>query len=67
MIEAHQSCVSIWLVQRLQKTQEEIVKVPMMKEPLEAQMRLCADFRGFVGESAFYSGPTVSSDINEAK
>lgn len=28
----------------------------MMKEPLEAQMRLCADFRAFVGETVFYSG-----------
>ena len=30
-------------------------------------MRLCADFRASVGESAFYSGLIVSSDINEAK
>ena len=58
--------MSIYLVQRLQITQEEVVKVPMMKEPLEAQMRLCSDFRAFVGENVFYSGLVLSSDIYEA-
>lgn len=38
----------------------------MMKEPLEAHMRLCADFRAFVGQNVFYSGLILSSDIYEA-